>query len=80
MTADSYHKMIIAGIDGLPTDILAEIADYVLFLRRKAEAPDTYAAEQREALLHQTLRNGWHNSLTHLEEEFADYDQHFPRN
>jgi hypothetical protein len=49
-------------------------------LRRKAEAPDMYAAEQREALLHQTLRNGWHDSLTHLEEEFADYDQHFPRN
>ncbi len=80
MTADTYHKMIMAGIDGLPADILAEIADYVLYLRRKVVAPDTYAVEQREALLRYALHSGWHDSLAHLEEEFADYDQQFPRN
>ena len=30
-------------------------------------------------LLRHTLRSDRHDSLAHLEEEFADYDQQFPR-
>ena len=45
-----------------------------------AEDVDGDVAALSEALLRYTLRSGWHDSLTHLEEEFADYDQQFPRN
>ncbi|MCB9126175.1 MAG: hypothetical protein H6643_16920 [Caldilineaceae bacterium] len=79
MTAETYQEKILAGMDGLPDEVLAEIADYVYYLRRKVTMPDVYAAEVHRGMLQYTLRGGRQDSLTHLEEEFADYDQQFPR-
>lgn len=75
MATNTYQEKILAGIDGLPDDVLAEIADYVYYLRRKVTLPDVYAAEVQHEVLEYTLRRGRQDSLTHLEEEFADYDQ-----
>ena len=50
-----------------------------IYLRRKVTMPDLYAAEVHGGMLQYTLRGGRQDSLTHLEEEFADYDQQFPR-
>lgn len=80
MTTETYQEKILAGMHGLPDEVLAEIADYVYFLRRKVTMPDVYAAEVHREMLQYTLRSGRQDSLTHLEEEFADYDQQFPRN
>ena len=78
MTAEGYQKYIMAGLDGLPSEVLAEIADFVFFLRRKVTEPSAYAADQESTLLQRTLRVGWQESLLHLEEEFAYYEQRFP--
>ncbi|HHY58354.1 MAG TPA: hypothetical protein GYA08_23290 [Chloroflexi bacterium] len=59
--------------------MLAEITDYIYFLQRKVTLPDIYAAEVQHAVLEYALRSGRKDSLVHLEEEFADYDQQFPR-
>ena len=41
-----YKQMIVEGIRGLPPEMLAEVANYVYFLRRLAVEPDAFAAEQ----------------------------------
>ena len=33
MTSMTYQEKILAGIDGLPDDVLAEITDYVYYLQ-----------------------------------------------
>lgn len=80
MTAEGYQKMIVAGLDGLPDNLLAEIADFVFFLRHKATDPDAFAVELDQSLVQPTMRAGWQESLAHLEEEFVDYEQRFPLN
>ena len=80
MTAEAYQKMIVAGLDGLPDNFLAEIADFVFFLRHKVRNPNAFAVEVDQSILQSTMRVGWQESLAHLEEEFADYEQCFPRN
>ena len=80
MTTETYQKMIVAGLDGLPDNFLAEIADFVLFLRHKLEYPNVFVEEVGQSLLQPAMQVGWQESLAHLEEEFVDYDQRFPRN
>jgi hypothetical protein len=54
---------------------LSEVADYVLFIRRKATEQQPYdAAGIREEL---RLMNA--HEMQHLDEEFADFDQQFPK-
>ena len=80
MSVETYQKMIMAGLDGLPNNLLAEIADFVFFLRHKIDEPDAFAVEAEQSLLQPAMQVGWQESLAHLEEEFADYEQRFPRN
>ena len=58
MTTETYQEKILAGMDGLPDEVLAEIADYVYYLRRKVTMPDLYAAEVHRGMLQYTLRGG----------------------
>jgi len=78
MTTMTYQEKILAGIDGLPDDVLAEITDYIYFLRRNVTLPDVYAAEVQHEVLEYSLRSGRQDSLVHLEEEFADYGVEWP--
>ncbi len=57
----------------LPADLLQEVLDYVQFLRlrRLPQAPAD--------VLHTALQLGQLHEWQHLEEEFADFDQRFPR-
>ena len=80
MTAEAYQKVILAGLEGLPAEVMAEIADFVLFVRRKVEQPNAFATELEQSQLQRMLQTGWLESLAHLEEEFAEYEQRFPHN
>lgn len=51
MTTMTYQEKILAGIDGLPDDVLAEITNYVYFLRRRVTLPDAYAAKVQHEVL-----------------------------
>ncbi len=74
-----YKQLIVDGIQDLPTDGLAEIADYVYFLgvyflRKRVTAPDAFRAEQYALLLHQDLRHMNRTEAEHLAMEFVDYE------
>ncbi len=70
MSTQTYQQLIVKGIDGLPEEMLAEITDFVYFVRRRMAQPQDFAAE---------LRRLGRNEAIHLEEEFAGYDRRYPR-
>jgi len=78
MTTQNYKQIIIEGINGLPQEMLAEIADFVYFVRKRAMQPDLFEEELENALLQVDLKQLRQSELNHLEEEFKDYDEHFP--
>ncbi len=79
MTEQIYQQLIVQGIRGLPAETLAEIADFIYFLRKRAQQPDVFAEELRSALLGEELKQLSQDEETHLEQEFADYEQRYPR-
>lgn len=79
MTAQPYQALIIEGIQGLPPDLLAEIADFVYFVRKRVTQPQEFDEEMRRALTRADLRQLAGSEARHLEEEFADYDRLHPR-
>ena len=70
MSTQTYQQLIVKGIDGLPEEMLAEITDFVYFVRRRMAQPQDFAEE---------LRRLSRSEAVHLEEEFAGYDQRYPR-
>ena len=79
MTEQIYQQLIVQGIRGLPAETLAEIADFVYFLRKRIQQPDIFAEELRSALLGEELKQLSRDEEAHLEQEFADYEQRYPR-
>ena len=79
MTEQIYQQLIVRGIRGLPAETLAEIADFVYFLRKRIQQPDIFAEELRSALLGEELKQLSRDEEAHLEQEFADYEQRYPR-
>jgi len=74
-----YQQLITEGIKGLPPELLDEIIDFVYLLRKRAFDPQGFAAEQQAFLLHSQLAQLSQDEAQHLEEEFAGYDQRYPR-
>jgi hypothetical protein len=79
MTAQDYQQLIVEGLDGLPPDALAEIADFVLFIRKRAMRPEAFQEEMRDVLLRAELKQLSRDEASHVEEEFEDYDRLYPR-
>ncbi len=79
MDAQSYEELIIHGIKGLPTETLTEIVDFIYFARQRALQPQIFAEERQLALLGQELKQLSRDEEAHLEQEFADYEQRYPR-
>jgi hypothetical protein len=79
MTEQVYQQLIVQGIRGLPTETLAEIVDFIYFLRKRAQQPDLFAEELRSALLGEEVKQLSRNEEAHLEQEFANYEQRYPR-
>ncbi|MDQ3751237.1 MAG: hypothetical protein M3367_19800 [Acidobacteriota bacterium] len=74
MNQTNYEQIIVAGVKHLSPERQREVADFVYFLRER-EANDTEYGQLIEADLAE-LEAG---ELKHLEEEFKDYDQLYPR-
>jgi hypothetical protein len=65
-----FEKIIIQGIKDLPQQYLGEVADFVIFLRQKSLK--SYDFKEELSLLN------WQETK-HLEDEFKDFDQQFPK-
>jgi len=79
MSSDmTYQHLITEGIKGLPQDLLAEITDFVYFVRRRAIQPKDFEDEIFSALMKMDLDKLNWNELAHLEEEFVNYEQRYP--
>lgn len=78
MTIQNYQQLIIEGIKGLPQEMLAEIADFVYFVRRRTLQPQAFEEELRNALLRVELKQLSRDEEAHLEKEFEGYDQLYP--
>jgi len=79
VTEQIYQQLIVQGIRGLPAETLAEIVDFIYFLRKRAQQPDSFAEELRSVLLGEELKQLSRDEEAHLEQEFADYEQRYPR-
>ena len=69
------EQIIKEGIKGLPQSYLSEVADFVVFVRRRAMEQQSYDM----AAIHQELSLLNAHEQAHLEEEFRDFDQQFPK-
>lgn len=74
MNETNYEQIIVAGIRRLPVEKLREVADFVYFLRQREEN-----AVEFERLIETDLAELEQSELKHLEEEFEDYEQLYPR-
>ncbi len=74
----SYQQLILNGIQTLPPNALAEIVDFVYFIRRKCQQPERFAEEYYETLLKTELQTMNRQEQIHLEQEFADYEKRYP--
>ena len=79
MTTPDYQQLIIEGIEGLPPDVLAEIADFVLFVRKRAMQPQAFEEEIQNALLRIELKQLSRDEEAHSEKEFEGYEHLHPR-
>jgi len=79
MTAQGYQELIIEGVKGLPTEILAEVVDFVYFVRQRVLQPRMIEDDLRNAVLRAELRQFSRDEEVHLDKEFASYEQLYPR-
>ena len=79
MTEQTYRQLIVKGIQGLPPELLAEITDFIYFLRKRALQPQAFEEERQNALLGEELRQLSRNEEAQLEKEFEGYEQLYPR-
>lgn len=79
MTHQTYQQLIIEGTRDLPPEVLAEIVDFIYFVRKRVLQPHAYEEEVRGILLEAELKRASQEASTHLEAEFASYDQRHPR-
>jgi hypothetical protein len=70
MTAQTYRQLIAKGIRGLPAETLAEITDFIFFVRKRALEQQSFEEELKQLSRVQ---------VAHLETEFKDYEQRYPR-
>lgn len=78
MTPQVYKQLIISGIQDLPPALLAEVANFVYFVRKQVEEPDQFALEQYALLLNKELDQLDTAETDHLETELAGYEQRYP--
>ena len=78
MTTQTYQRLINEGIKGLPPDTLAEIVNFIYFLRMRMLKPRAFEEDLQNALLNIELHRLNHEEEAHLEKEFENYDKLYP--
>ena len=79
MTTQDYEELIVEGIKGLSPEVLVEIADFIYFIRKRSLQPQAFEAELQNALLGAELRQLSRDEESHLEKEFENYEQLYPK-
>lgn len=74
-TAPNLEQLIVEGIKGLPHQYLSEVADFVVFIRSRVVEQQAYNIES----IRQELSLLDAHEQQHLEDEFADFDQLYPK-
>ncbi len=75
MTKNDLAKLILQELKDLPVESLKEILDFIQFLKSKK-----YKRKKSfEKKIQTELDNLNKNSLIHLEEEFSNYREQYPR-
>ena len=77
MMTQNYQQLIIEGIKGLPPETLAEIADFIFFVRKRTLQPQAFEEEIQHSLLNAELSQLSRDEVAHLEKEFDDYESHY---
>ena len=78
MMTQTYQQLIIEGVKDLPLETLAEIVDFIYFLRKRVLQPEIFEEELQSTLLNFELRQLSRNEEAHLEKEFEEYDKRYP--
>ncbi len=78
MEQNTYEQVILEGIRGLPPETLAEIADFVYFVRKRILQPVPFEEERRMLALRTDLRELSVAEQAHLEKEFEGYERLYP--
>jgi hypothetical protein len=73
------QKTIIQGLQGLPESSLREVAEYIFFVRQKALSPGRFQQQFEEAMMMGELLTLELDESNHLEEEFKDYQDLYPK-
>ena len=73
--AVNLKELINEGIRDLPPAYLSEVADFVVFVRRKAMEQQPYDTE----VIQRELSGLAIHEQQHLDDEFADFNQRFPK-
>jgi hypothetical protein len=79
MAATPHEHLILEGLQGLPAEALAEIADFVYFVRKRVLQPQAFLEEVEALLTRDALTRLSRAETEHLEKEFDGYEQRFPR-
>ena len=79
MTKQTYKQIINEGIKDLPEVALAEIVDFVFFVRKRTLQPEIFEEELQSALMNTELNQMSRDEEAHLEKEFENYDRLYPR-
>ena len=78
MTTKEYQQLILLGLEGLPLETLAQITDYVYFMRQRMLPAERVEGAVYQAILAAELSQLNQHELTHLEVEFAGYAEQYP--
>ena len=79
MTTETYQQAILRGLQGLPSEALAEVTDFVYFLRKRLLRPEEFDEDMRALTLRGHLTALSEDEESHLGEEFEDYERLYPK-
>ena len=68
MSAQTYQQLIVEGIRDLPAETLAEITDFIYFVRKRMLDQHQFEEE---------LKKLSRAEITHMEKEFEGYEQRY---
>ncbi|MEM6263874.1 MAG: hypothetical protein AAGI38_15275 [Bacteroidota bacterium] len=77
--SSDLRKTILVGLKGLPESSLLEIAEYIFFVRQKTLSPTQFQEQFAKSLMAEELSMLNKSEASHLEEEFQNYQDRFPK-